>query len=272
MVASYHTHFDKYFSYYHLDMFTPLLWKYIRWFHEPFQRIFVPSMETEAVLQSQGLQNTTIWTRGVDCDAFSPAKHNSLFIRERYNITKKYLFMYSGRLAPEKDLDILTDIIRALPPPLKDNVHWLIVGDGPSYKELSKNLESYPVTFTGYLNGDTLARAYASSDLLVFPSSTETFGNVVLESLASGTPAVVADKGGVASIVSHKHTGFICKSRNAQSFIDGITALAKDSITLTEMGKSARMYARSQSWSTILGNLLVQYEEVLFEKKRSITA
>ncbi|MFC7373293.1 glycosyltransferase family 4 protein [Fictibacillus iocasae] len=271
MVASYHTHFDKYLAYYRLDFFSPLLWKYMRWFHEPFQRIFVPSAETQSALSSHGFSNIHIWSRGVDCTQYSPSKHNAS-IREKYDIEEKYLFMFAGRLAPEKDLDTLTEIITSLPPPLQEEVHWIIVGDGPCFKEMKQRLRSSKATFTGYLSGEELASTYASSDLFVFPSSTETFGNVVLEAMASGTPALVADKGGVTGIVTHGETGMICESRNAQSFVESIQTVCAHKAFLEKMSTNARKYALSQSWSTILGGLLIQYEEVLFEKRKSYTA
>ncbi|WP_306460350.1 glycosyltransferase [Fictibacillus arsenicus] len=193
-------------------------------------------------------------------------------IREKYKITEKYIFLFVGRLAPEKDLDILYEIIKKLPPPLNECVHWLIVGDGPNRHEVNEWEKKHRnITCAGYLSGNELAQAYASSDLFVFPSSTETFGNVVLEAHASGVPAVVSDTGGVVEIVEDHVTGMICKARNADSFTKTIAAILENPATLDMMGWKARNYALTQSWSTIFGNLLLQYEEAAFKKANKKT-
>lgn len=271
MVASYHTHFDKYLSYYHLEFLSPLLWRYLKWFHSPFQKIFVPSEETRQTLITRGFTGVSIWKRGVDCDLFSPKNRGGL-IREKFKITEKYILLFVGRLAPEKDLDILYEIIKKLPPPLNACVHWLIVGDGPNRHEVNEWEKKHKnVTCAGYLSGNELAQAYAASDLFVFPSSTETFGNVVLEAQASEIPAIVSDTGGVAEMVEDSVTGMICKARNADSFTKAITSVLEDHATLKMMGRKARNYALTQSWSTIFGDLLLQYEEAAFKKENKKT-
>ena len=271
MVASYHTHFDRYLSYYYLDFFSPLLWRYLQWFHRPFEKIFVPSEETRQTLYTKSFTNVEIWARGVDCEMFTPHNRDS-YVRERYNISEKYIFLFVGRLAPEKDLEILYEMIKKLPLPLKSKIHWLIVGDGPSRHMVDQwEKEHSNVTCAGYLSGDELARVYASSDLFVFPSSTETFGNVVLEAAASGLPAIVSDRGGVTEIVQDGITGRICEAGTAESFINSTVSLLEDPVLLQSMRVKARNYALSQSWSTIFGNLLMQYEEVAYKKNKSKT-
>jgi glycosyltransferase involved in cell wall biosynthesis len=271
MVASYHTHFDRYLAYYHLDLLSPILWRYLQWFHRPFEKIFVPSEETRQTLHTKSFTNVEIWARGVDCDMFTPQNHDS-FLRKRYNISEKYIFLYVGRLAPEKDLEILYEMIKKLPSSLKESVHWLIVGDGPSRSMVDRwEAEHSNVTCAGYLSGDELARVYASSDLFVFPSSTETFGNVVLEASASGLPAIVSNRGGVTEIVQDRITGRICEAREPDSFIQATVSIIEDPVQLQSMKLKARNYALSQSWSTIFGNLLMQYEEVAYKKIKSKT-
>ncbi|MBY6035107.1 glycosyltransferase family 1 protein [Fictibacillus nanhaiensis] len=271
MVASYHTHFDRYLSYYHLDFLSPLLWRYMTWFHTPFQKIFVPAEETRQTLMRHSFTNVSIWSRGVDCDQFSPQKRNHL-LREKYKIKEKYILLFVGRLAPEKDLDVLHEMMQKLPSLLKEHIHLLIVGDGPSRPIVKKWEEESPnITSAGYLSGDELAGVYASCDLFVFPSSTETFGNVVLEAHASGLPAIVSNKGGVTEIVRDGETGMIAEAGNADSFIKKLTSVIDDPILLQKMKLQARNYALSQSWSTIFGNLLLQYEEEAFKKDKKKT-
>jgi glycosyltransferase involved in cell wall biosynthesis len=203
---------------------SDLLWRYFRWFHQSCLSTFVPSLETLQQLQNRGIHNVELWKRGVDCQLFSPHKRQIDSVRTKYNIKERYIMLYVGRLAPEKDLDILQEVMVGLPAKLREQSHWIIVGDGPYLHEMQNHTPSN-VTYTGYLNGQTLAEIYASSDLFVFPSSTETFGNVVLEAFASGLPAVGARAGGVQEIIQDGITGQLCTPRDASDFIQAIVHL-----------------------------------------------
>lgn len=123
------------------------------------------------------------------------------------------------------------------------------------------------MTFTGYTRGTELAEIYSASTLFVFPSSTETFGNVVLESLASGTPAIVAKSGGVQEIVSHMKNGIHCEPRNSEEFIKAIQYCLEHPVHLRQMEYEARNYALNQSWDSILDQLLLDYEKTIIESK-----
>ncbi|MGG4168518.1 glycosyltransferase family 1 protein [Rossellomorea vietnamensis] len=260
LVASYHTHFDVYLNYYKMMWAAPLLWKYMKWFYSHADRILVPSEETRLHLMKQGFTDLSIWGRGVDCTAYSPKKRNST-LREKYKIEKKYILLYVGRLAPEKDLDTLEKTIKHLPMEMKEQVQWVIVGDGPLKKELIDKTQGENVIFTGYLTGKELAETYASSDLFVFPSASETFGNVVLEAMASGLPAIVADRGGVTNIVEHNHTGLIAEAHRYQSFIHQIIELL-DGDRLIYMKRKALQMAEKQSWDAIFEGLISEFREV----------
>jgi glycosyltransferase involved in cell wall biosynthesis len=199
IVGSYHTDFDYYLQFYDLTFLSKLLWKYMNWFHRPFKKLFVPSIETLEQLKTHGFMNLEIWPRGVDCQFFHPF-YDKLSVRQKYSIRKKYMLTYVGRLAPEKDVKTLLGIAKSLPSEVNENIQCLIIGDGPLREQIQKEAPAN-MTFTGYLKGQQLAEVYSASDLFVFPSPTETFGNVVLESLASGTPVIGADSGGVKNII-----------------------------------------------------------------------
>lgn len=190
-----------------------------------------------------------LWKRGVDCRLFNPDKKTGL-IREKYKIDERYIFLYVGRLAPEKDLDILLETMKKLPDYVSGNVRWLLVGDGPLLKDLKAEAPSN-VTFTGYMKGENLAELYASADLFVFPSGTETFGNVVLESMASGTPVIGAKAGGVQEIIQYGKTGLLCPPRNSDAFANAITSMLEYPDRLWDFGQESRLYALSQSWEAI---------------------
>ena len=195
LVGSYHTDFDHYLKFYDLRFFSKILWKYMNWFHKPFKKLFVPSNETLTQLKCQGFVNLEVWPGGVDCQLFHPY-YEKQAIREQWGISKKYLLTYVGRLAPEKDVKTLLAVAKALPAEINEEVQWFVIGDGPQREELQIEAPAN-MTLTGYLTGEQLAEIYSASDLFVFPSPTETFGNVVIEALASGTPAITANSGGV---------------------------------------------------------------------------
>ncbi|QUG86124.1 glycosyltransferase family 4 protein [Bacillus nitratireducens] len=270
VVGSYHTDFDAYLRYYKIEFLSNMLWNYLRWFHSHMQKNFVPSPETLHQLKKKGFQQLYIWGRGVDCTLFHPTYNKDLF-RKKYNITAKYILSYVGRLAPEKDIDTLQTLIQTTNKE-RDDIHWLIAGDGPLAKGLYENVPKTNITFTGYLQGANLAEAYASSDLMVFPSATETFGNVVLESLACGTPVIGANSGGVKNIIIDEKTGFLCEPKNEDSFLSSIYSLLNNEERLKQMGVAASSYAKSQSWDEIFHSLFNRYEEVLHQNEAELLA
>ncbi|WP_338788881.1 glycosyltransferase family 1 protein [Metabacillus sp. FJAT-53654] len=263
IVGSYHTDFDQYLQYYDLQFLSKFLWKYMHWFHKPLRKIFVPSNETMEQLKRKGFSNIRIWGRGVDCSLFHPNYSNQR-IREQYGIKEKYILSYVGRLAPEKDIETLMKICLHLPEEIRNQIHWIIVGDGPSKEEMVKAAPEN-MTFAGFLNGESLAEIYANSDLFIFPSPTETFGNVVLEALATGTPVIGANSGGVKNIINQEVTGYLCEPKNVEQFNQAIIHLLENHALRQKMGETARKYALSQTWDQIFDGLLKEYEESLLE-------
>lgn len=266
LVGSYHTDFDYYLQYYELQYLSKYLWKYMNWFHRPLQKIFVPSFESIEKLRRKGFTNMEVWPRGVDCQLFHP-NYDKLTVRKKYQIRKKYLLIYVGRLAPEKDVDTLLEIAKALPPHINENVHWLIVGDGPS-KAQFQNEALENMDFTGFLKGEELAEIYAAADLFVFPSPTETFGNVVLEALASGTPVIGANSGGVKGIIQEGVTGRLCSPGNVLQFTQAVIELLDNHSLRNQMEIEGRKYALEQRWDTIFENLLSSYSSVVDKENK----
>ncbi|WP_251548654.1 glycosyltransferase family 4 protein [Neobacillus muris] len=260
LAGSYHTNFDQYLQYYDLPFLSKILWKYMYWFHQPCQKLFVPSSETLQQLSNHGFTNLEIWPRGVDCQLFHP-NYDKKAIKKKYGCPDQYLITYVGRLAPEKDIDTLLAIIHLIPEEVNQKIHWAIVGDGP----LRQSMEDQGIanlTFTGFLNGVSLAEIYSASDLFVFPSPTETFGNVVLESLASGTPVIGADSGGVRTIVKSGVTGYLCQPGEAEEFTKAMIHLLQNDWLRAQMGNAGRNYALTQRWEQIFENLLIHYQDI----------
>jgi glycosyltransferase involved in cell wall biosynthesis len=253
-----------------MEFLSTMLWNYLRWFHSSLQKTFVPSYETLKQLKRKGFRDLHIWSRGVDCTLYHP-HYEEQAIRQKYNIQAKHILSYVGRLAPEKDIETLVKIIKRGNEKYRDSVHWLLVGDGPLADELKEELRGN-VTFTGYLKGEELAHVYASSHTMIFPSPTETFGNVVLESLACGTPVIGANAGGVKHIIINTKTGYLCEPKQVQQFAAAIDNLLNDPIKHKQMSLFAREYALSQSWDQIFENLLSHYESVIHAPHEELLA
>ncbi|WP_408007306.1 glycosyltransferase family 4 protein [Pseudalkalibacillus sp. A8] len=269
MVASYHTNFDHYLSYYHLQWATDWWWKYLSWFHRYFEKTYVPSQETLHHLSSKGFERLGIWGRGVDTSIYHPY-HNTSSFRVKYKIPHdKIVLSYIGRLAPEKDIQTLIEIIRKFPQKWQDKVCWLIVGEGPSEVDLKSALKTFHnVLFTGYLRSKELSMAYSISDLFIFPSPTETFGNVVLESMACATPVIGTDSGGIRNIVIDGHNGYLVKPYEPQAFIDRIIFFLTHPNLSAQISTNARAYAKSQSWEVISSKLTSEYTELIESKQK----
>ncbi|SDN24575.1 glycosyltransferase family 1 protein [Bacillus sp. OK048] len=270
MVGSYHTDFNDYLHYYDLQFLSKPIWKYMKWFHRPFQKLFVPSIDTFEKLNSRGFSNLEIWPRGVDCQLYHP-NYEKTIVSSRYGISNKFILTYVGRLAPEKDLKTLMTITDSLPPEINKHIHWLIAGDGPLLDELKRDAKPN-MTFTGYLKGAGLAEVYSATDIFVFPSPTETFGNVVLEALASGTPVIGANSGGVKNIISTGNTGYLCEPGNADDFAQRIVQLLNNDPKREQMALNARKYALTQKWDQIFEHLLDQYFTVIEEPTKKVYA
>lgn len=261
VVASYHTHFSSYLKYYRLDWMESLVWRYLRGFYTQCEQIYVPSTAMAEILRAHGVRDgLRLWQRGVETDRFHPA-HRSMEWRRAHGIADDAVVVaFVSRLVWEKGLDVFADVIEALH---RRNVphRSLIVGDGPVRDDLEARLPN--TVFTGYLEGDALSRAYASSDVFLFPSDTETFGNVTLEAMASGLPTVCADAVGSRDLVDDGTTGVLCPPGDASAFTDAVERLVTDAALRQRMCTAARDRAQTFTWDTILARMNTYYDEVL---------
>jgi glycosyltransferase involved in cell wall biosynthesis len=210
------------------------------------------------VLLADGLKdNFKPWPRGIDTTNFSPARR-SMEWRARHGIgVDERVVLHVSRLVREKRLDTLTAALNRLTVPHR----VVIVGDGPDRGFAEQQLPH--AIFTGFLAGEDLATAYASSDIFVFPSDSESFGNVTLEAMASGLPCVCADATGSRSLVVASETGFLAPADDAQGFAAHITALAQDSALRQRMGTAARARALTFSWEETMARMLGYYRALL---------
>jgi len=257
LVSSFHTYFDTYLKYYKLEILEETSWKFFRWFHEHCSINFVPSKDTLAKLSNHGIKNLELWSRGIDAEVFNP-QYRDPSIRLTYGAENKLMLLYVGRLAPEKDLDVLLEVIRHVNAVHPGKTCFVIAGDGPYAEEMHKyHIDN--VFYTGYLRGRELSALYASCDAFICPSSTETFGNVALEAMASGLPVIASDSGGLKDNVIHYHNGFLCTPRNVQSFVKVISYLLENRECLGTLSINARKYALTKTWDSVFDKLLSDY-------------
>jgi len=261
VVASYHTHFSSYLKYYHLDLLEDMVWSYLRSFYAKCEQIYVPSTAMAEILQSHGITDgLRLWQRGVETDTFAP-QHRSMDWRRSLGVEDdEVVVAFVSRLVWEKGLDVYADVIERLE---RHGVphRSLIVGDGPAREELEERLPE--TIFTGYLDGSDLSRAYASSDVFLFPSDTETFGNVTLEAMASGLPTVCANAVGSRDLVDPGTTGVLCEPGNTDTFTDAVRRLVVDDEQRETMGAAARERSMEFNWDAILAQMNTYYDEVL---------
>jgi glycosyltransferase involved in cell wall biosynthesis len=260
-VASYHTRFDTYLKFYGLGWLEGPGRRYLRHFYRRCRRIYPPSESMAEILRAEGIvEGVRIWSRGVDGALFAPERRSLPWRRSLGVADGEVLVAFVGRLVKEKNVALLPRILDAL---ARRGIacRSLVVGDGPEAAALRA---AAPGTlFTGTLQGEALARAYASSDLFLFPSESETFGNVTLEAMASGLPAVCADASGSRSLVVEGETGHLVPARGEAPFLAPLAALIGDPGRRARMGAAARARALAFDWDHILDGLLDSYREVV---------
>ncbi len=242
------------------DFMEQAAWSYIIWFYNQMEEVIAPSSGTREQLLLRGIAADKIkpLPRWVDTAQFSPIQRKSGFWKVR-GIDAELTLLYVGRISKEKALWLLSDAFCMLADK-GASIALAIVGDGPYRSELEERLQGYPVLFTGYLEGELLQSAYASADLFVFPSSTDTFGNVVLEAQASGLPVIVSDQGGPCELIIKNKTGLIFKAGHLGQLSAAIEQMIENPIRRRQMGIAAREFTinkgpdSNSTYSTILGS------------------
>ncbi|WP_342756671.1 glycosyltransferase family 1 protein [Kineothrix sedimenti] len=260
-VSNYTTNFSQYSDYYGFNFMKQPIWNYMKWFHTQNDVTLCPSRSAQKLLHSQGIHNTRIFSRGIDFKSFHPMFRNNK-LREQLGISDKIAFLYVGRISHEKDLDILSTSYESIHRKYNDRVAMIVTGDGPL---LEKCRQMFPkdTIFTGFKKGKELSEIYASSDIFVCPSSTETFGNVILEAMSSGLPVIGADAGGVGEIIQHGVTGVKFAKRDSAELTQCMAQLVEDIDLSDYLSTNGREFAAGRSWEKVFNSLIDIYQETL---------
>lgn len=259
VVATFHTHFVAYFPYYHVRRLERLGWGILRWFYGRCTATFAPSTSIIEELNEHGITNVHLWSRGVDSCRFAPEWRDAA-LRARVGADDSTpLVLLVSRLVKEKDMADFVAMDREL---RARNVPYrlALVGDGPMRKRLERDLPH--AHFAGHQSGPNLSRWYASADIFVFPSTTETFANVVQESMASGVPAVVSDRGGPQSVIENERSGLVARANDPVDFADKVERLIRNRDLRTAMGRAARQRAQERSWAAVNSVLVREYGRI----------
>jgi glycosyltransferase involved in cell wall biosynthesis len=230
-------------------------------FYSMARVLFAPNPGLCALLERTTGRPCRLMPRGVDAELFHPAK------RRRNPDDRKAVLGFVGRLSVEKNVTLLARIQQELEAMGQTNFRFLIVGHGNEEAWLRERLPR--AEFTGVLKGEALSEAYARMDIFVFPSHTDTFGNVVLEALASGVPAIVTPDGGPATIVRDGETGRVVRDEDFAAAIAGALA---DPARQTQMRLAARSYALTMSWDSVFEGVYAAYETILPAREKAAAA
>lgn len=268
LIASAHTDYERYAARYG-KWLLPVIkpgWKYLRWFYGHAHRVLCPSSVFERHLNERGIHHTGIWSRGVNAHEFDPA-HRSEAWRAQFGVgPADPLVAYVGRVAPEKNLPLLLEAWARLGA-ARGRAQLVIVGEGV----LSDSLERQKpegVHLVGFKHGADLAMAYASCDIFAFPSTTETFGNVLIEAMASGCAPVVAAAGGVLDFAGEGVNALLAEPESVESFAEQLGRLIADEALRRTLAAGARATALARDWDAVFDRLLDDYQAAIDAHRR----
>lgn len=261
LVVAYHTDLPKYLHYYGLGFLEPYVWKILRIRHNRATMNLCTSELMVSQLKEHGIEPVALWPGAVDADLFRPCRRS---VEMRHSLTQGHpdspLLLYVGRLSAEKNLESLRSLLVALP-----EARLALVGDGPQRKSLEKHFAGLPVFFAGFLYKEELAGAYASSDIFVMPSRTETLGLVVLEAMTSGLPVVAARAGGIPEMIEDGVSGYLVDTETEA--IERVGTLLASKQLRESLGQRARVEASHRTWKNTTLQLVGQYEKAIENQK-----
>ncbi len=260
-LVSYHIDYGRVAQHYKVGPFNarfiePAINFLTRWIMNRADYNLAPSRLIQQRVREIGVTaEVGLWRRGVDADQFHP-RHYSPQMRALLSDhhPEEALLLYVGRISPEKRLHDLKAVLKQVP-----GTRLALVGDGPARPELEALFAGLPVKFTGYLQGESLAQAYASADLFVFPSALESFGLVVVEAMAAGLPVVASRVGGVMDVIEEGRSGYSFAPGDVAGLVEGVRRVVHDPDCRAQMGQAARAFAETQTWPAMMDEVITHY-------------
>ncbi|WP_144097004.1 glycosyltransferase family 4 protein [Croceicoccus sediminis] len=264
-VASMHTLFETYLAYYGIDWLRPLAEAHLNRFYRRADHVFAPTPALVSDLQRLGADTrASVWSRGIDREFFSPSRRDMVWRRAHGIADDEVAVLFFGRLVKEKGIDIYRDVLAGLGH--RANVRALIVGAGPAGSEFEGIGRA---VLTGHLEGEELARAVASADIMLAPSTTETFGQVMLEGMASGLAVVSADAPSARALIEPGVTGLLCRPKAVGEYICALESLISGPAIRLGMGERARAASSAYSWDRASDSVAEVYRDLLANYARS---
>jgi glycosyltransferase involved in cell wall biosynthesis len=265
-VASVHTRFDTYCAYYGIEFLEPLARGIMRRLYHRCEMVLAPAESTAAILRAQRMnRDIAIWSRGVDREQFNPGRRDMDWRRSQGIGDDELVIAFLGRVVMEKGLDVFSEAVHAFATHgLKYRV--LVIGEGPARPWFEEQLPEG--IFLGQLTGPDLARALASSDLLLNPSITEAFGNVTLEAMACALPVLAAEATGATNLVRHDVTGMLVDGTDPDEFAEALAAYARNPDLRRRHGEAGLAVAETMDWDTINSAVIRAYRHALVKRER----
>lgn len=276
VLSIYHTHFISYIEYYLktspqvVGMVRSMVEKTLHSFYNRCDRVYVPSEEMRAALLSWKVDpgRLQLWQRGIDTQLFSPAKKDGAMIRQLTG-NDRPVILFASRLVWEKNLETLCRIYERIQE-RNSAFNLLIAGDGVAREECKKRMPG--AIFTGKLDQERLSVLYASADVFLFPSVSESYGNVVLEAMASGLPCVIADGGGSRNFIQQGVNGFLCRPNDPEDYLEKISRLLKDNVLHRQFVEAGLQYSRAFSWPELADTYFNDLTQMALNKRLPMPA
>jgi glycosyltransferase involved in cell wall biosynthesis len=248
-LSGFHTNFHSYCKHYKVGWLRHAALRYLRWFHNQTECTLVSNGELRGQLQDLGFCNLGVIERGVDSQLFTPQRRCTELRKEWGLSDDDPAFIYVGRIAAEKNLRVAVEAYRAIKR-FNARVKFVLVGDGPQRQSLQR--ENPDLIFAGMRMGEELGKYYASADVFLFPSETETFGNVTLEAMASGLVVIAYNYACAKLHISHGETGILVRLGDAKSFVASARALVQAPPAIARIRRQGRQYVSYLGWERVV--------------------
>jgi glycosyltransferase involved in cell wall biosynthesis len=265
VLTSYHTDFPSYLKSYRLGFLYKWSWAFFKWFYNKSQVVLAPTEIMVTKLKHHHIRHVKLWSRGIHRDKYNTS-FRSRSLRLKWGAENKRVILYSGRFVWYKDLETFIGVYDRFQKQIPEKVVFTLVGDGPIRDELQTRMPN--AHFAGYLQGTELSRVYASSDIFLFPSTTETFGNVVLEALSSGLPAVVSNIGGCQEIVKESGGGIVARARDVAQFYQSCKQLVENREMYEKYRLRGLKYVKKNTWIQVNDSVIHEYQQMAMNSRK----